>query len=211
MFPTTEIRWFIPGILSKETLSWFSAGHPLEMANVQVHEYLRFSGCDTVGVKFREDRFEIKAKAGVSQPLSLQMGIRGRREQWIKWSLPTKGLPMLGHTLRQSGPWMKVRKERNQRTLSAEAGYLQEVSAETFPVTGCNIELTRIEVEADPSFWFTLAFEAYGPPTITGGILKKGADFFFQGRGRVPGINLNIANSFGYPTWLMNLGKGEKK
>ena len=125
------------------------------MATVQVHEYLLFPGCDTVGVKFREDRFEIKAKLGVSLPLGLG-DVQGRKEQWIKWSLPTKGLPMLGETLHQSGPWLKVRKERNQRTFSAEAGHLQEVSAGSFPAVGCNIELTRVEVEANPPSWFTL-------------------------------------------------------
>ena len=208
MLPTTEIRWFIPGILSKETLSWFTAGHRLEIANVQVHEYLLFPGCDTVGVKFREDRFEIKAKLGVSRRLGLEMGIQGRREQWIKWSLPTKGLPMLGQTLHQSGPWIKVRKERNQRIFSAEAGNLQEVSAGSFPAVGYNIELARIEVEADPPSWFTLGFEAYGPPSITAGILEEGVGFFFQAQGRAPGINLTGGNSFSYPTWLMNLGRG---
>jgi hypothetical protein len=208
MLHTTEIRWFIAGILTKETLSWFSAGHRLEMATVQVHEYLLFPGCDTVGVKFREDRFEIKAKLGVSQSLSLAVGIRGRREQWIKWSLPTKGLPMLGQTLHQSGPWLKVRKERNQRTFSAEAGHLQEVSAGSFPAVGCNIELTRVEVEANPPSWFTLGFEAYGPPSVTAGILEEGVGLFFKAQGRAPGITLTRANSFSYPTWLMNLGGG---
>ena len=207
MLHTTEIRWFIAGILTKETLSWFSAGHRLEMATVQVHEYLLFPRCDTVGVKFREDRFEIKAKLGVSPPLRLAVGIRGRREQWIKWSLPTKGLPMLGQTLHQSGPWLKVRKERNQRIFSAEAGNLEEVPAGSFPVTGCNIELTRIEVEADSPSWFTLGFEAYGPPSVTAGILEEGVSLFFREQGPSPGINLTEANSFSYPTWLMNLGR----
>jgi hypothetical protein len=206
MLFTTEIRWFIPGILSKEALSWFNAGHRLETAIVQVHEYLLFPGCDTVGVKFREGRLEIKAKVGVPQPLSLEKDIQGQREQWIKWSLPTKEFPMFGPTLRQSGQWLTVRKERNQRIFSSEAGNLQEVSTGSFPVTGCNIELTRIEVEADPSTWFTLAFEAYGPPSVTAEILEEGVRFFFKKRKRAPGINLNKANSFSYPTWLMNLG-----
>jgi hypothetical protein len=207
MLQTIEIRWFIAGILSKESLNWFSAGHRLERPTVQVHEYLLFPGCDTVGVKFREERFEIKARLGFSQPLSLAMGIRGRREQWIKWSIATKGLPMFGQTLLQSGAWQKIRKERNQRTFSAEAGNFQEVSPRSFPVAGCNIELTRIEVEADSQSWFTLGFEAYGPPSVTAGILEEGLGFFFKAQGRAPGIDLTEANSFGYPTWLMNLGR----
>jgi len=207
MLPTTEIRWFIGGIWSNQTLTWFSGGHPLEIATVQVHEYLLFPGCDTVGVKFREGRFEIKAKLGVSVPFSLG-GVQGQKEQWIKWSLLTKGLPMFGQTLHQSGSWLKVRKERNQRKFSAEAGHLHEVSSGSFPAVGCNIELTRVEVEADPSSWFTLGFEAYGPPPVTAGILEEGVGLFFQAQGQPPGITLSEANSFSYPTWLMNLGRG---
>ena len=211
MWATTEIRWFVAGILSAETLSWFSSGHRPEMATAQVHEYLLFPGCDSVGVKFREDRFEIKAKLGVSPPISLVMGIQGRSEEWIKWSLLTTGLPMLGPALRQSGTWLKVRKERNQRIFSAESGNLQEVPAGSLPVAGCNIELTRIEVAADPSSWFTLGFEAYGSPSARAGILEEGIDLFFKAQGQAPGIDLTEAHSFGYPTWLMNLGKGLKK
>jgi len=210
MLHTTEIRWFIAGILPEEVLSWFSAGRRPETAIIQVHEYLLFPGCDTVGVKFREDRFEIKAKLGVSQPLSLALGIQGRREQWIKWSLSTKGLPMLGQALHPSGLWLKVRKERNQRVFSAETGSLQEVSPGSLPALGCNIELTRVEIEADPPSWFTLGLEAYGLPSVTAGILEEGLGLFFKGQGRAPGITLTTANSFSYPTWLMNLGGGSQ-
>ena len=206
MLHTAEIRWFIAGTLSKELLNWFSAGHRPKIPTVQVHEYLLFPGCDTAGVKFREDRLEVKAKLGASQPLDLAMGIRGLREQWIKWTLSTKGLPMFAQTLHQSGPWLKVRKERNQRTFSAESGGLQEVFTNSLPLTGCNVELTYIEVDADPPSWFTLGFEAYGPLPVTAEILEEGFGFFFKAQGQAPGINLTEASSFGYPTWLLNLG-----
>jgi len=205
MLHTSEIRWFIVGNLSKETLSWFSAGR-LTRATIQVHEYLLLPGCDTVGVKFREGRFEIKANLGVSQPPSLPAGVEGRIERWIKWSFPTKRLPMFGQALHESGPWLKVRKERNQRTYSAESGALQEISEDSLPVTGCNIELTHVEVEADPSSWVTFGFEAYGPRSVTAGILEEGISSFFKGQGRAPGMKLTETNSFGYPTWLMSLG-----
>ena len=205
MLHTSEIRWFIAGILSEETLSWFGAGHRPETASVQVHEYLLFPGCDTVGVKFREDRFEVKAKLGVSQPLSLVTGIQGQRQQWIKWTLPTKGLPMFAQALHRSGPWVKVHKVRNRRVFSAETGDLREVCTASSPARGCNVELTSIEVEADPPSWFTLAFEAYGPPEVTAEILEEGVVSFFKAQGITSGITLTKGNSLSYPTWLMNL------
>ena len=58
-----------------EILSWFSAGHVPDSEPVQVQEYLLFPDCESVGVKLREQRFEIKAKSGPSRPLHLAFGI----------------------------------------------------------------------------------------------------------------------------------------
>ena len=89
---TSEIRWFLRGTLPLEILSWFSAGHVPDSEPVQVQEYLLFPDCESVGVKLREQRFEIKAQSGPSRPLHLAFGINGRTEDWVKWSLSAEGL-----------------------------------------------------------------------------------------------------------------------
>jgi hypothetical protein len=204
---TAEARWFIPETLPDAVLDWFSAGQALESGGVQVHEYLLFPDCDSVGVKLREGRLEIKARQGASQPLLRYPGINGRTEQWVKWSLADEGLQALDQALHQSGPWLKVRKERFLRRFSAERGRLMEVTTRQgpLPVVGCNIEVTRIDVGANPRFWFSLGLEAFGPATVTVRILDDALVLFFNEHGCVPGTTLSEYESARYPAWLAKL------
>jgi hypothetical protein len=157
MLRSAEVRWFISGALPSEVLSWFKAGQPLDSEGVQVHEYLLFPDCQSVGVKLREGRFEIKGILGSSQPLNLEPGIRGRTEEWVKWSFESEDLQTIRPALLQTDRWLKVYKERFIRTFCADEGNLAEVAARPGPESGspvrigCNIELTRIEVEVNPS------------------------------------------------------------
>ena len=90
-----------------------------------------------------------------------------------------------------------------------EKGRLVEISGEAMnsPDGGCNIELTRLEVESDPRSWFTFGFEAHGPSSNTAEILEEGARCFFQAHGRAPAIRLNRENSLSYPAWLMKFSR----
>ena len=206
---SAEARWFISGALPDEVLRWFKAGQALDSEGVQVHEYLLFPDCQSAGVKLREGRFEIKAILAAAQPLSPDLAIKGRTDQWVKWSLESEGLESLDPTLHQSGRWLKVRKERFLRKYSADMGHLVEVTAPPGPLprSGCNIELTRIEVEVTTRLWFSLGFEAFGPPAVAGKILLDALRCFFKDHGRVPGISLSEGNSLSYPAWLVKVAK----
>ncbi len=82
MFRSSEARWFISGSLPDEVLRWFKAGQALDSEGVQVQEYLVFPDCQSVGVKLREGRFEIKA---ILAPLSRSA-----------WTWASKGEPING-------------------------------------------------------------------------------------------------------------------
>jgi hypothetical protein len=213
MLRSAETRWFILGALPDEVLSWFKSAQALDSEGVQVHEYLLFPDCQSVGVKLREGRFEIKAILGASQPLSLDLGIQGRTEEWVKWSFASEGLQTIDPALHQSGRWLKVYKERFLRRFSADRGSLVEVTARPGPLSGigCNIELTRIEVEGNPRFWFSLGFEAFDPSAVAVNILLDAIHLFFQEQGRVPGISLSERDSLSYPAWLAKVAKTLEK
>ena len=213
MLRSAETRWFIPGALPDEVLSWFKAALTLDSEGVQVHEYLLFPDCQSVGVKLREGRFEIKAILGTPQPLSLDLGIQGRTEEWIKWSFASEGLQTIDPALHQSGRWLKVYKERFLRKFSADSGRLVEVTGRPGPLSGigCNIELTRIKVEADPRFWFSLGFEAFSPSAAAPKILLDAIHLFFQEHGRMPGVSLGERDSLSYPAWLAKVTKTLEK
>ncbi|HME45556.1 MAG TPA: hypothetical protein VKF36_20865 [Syntrophorhabdales bacterium] len=207
MLHTAETRWFIPERLPDAVLDWFRAGQPIDSEGVQVHEYLLFPDCDSVGVKLRDGRLEIKAMRGSPQTLILRSGIKGRTEQWVKWSLVSEALQALDPALHQSGRWLKVRKERFLRWFTHEQGRLTEVTGRQEPsaVVGCHIEVTRIDVDADPRFWFSLGFEAFGPPALTAAVLDDALFAFFDKHGPVPGRALSEKESASYPVWLTKL------
>ena len=209
MLRTSEIRWFLPGVLPSEIVSWFSAGHAPDAEPVQVHEYLLFPDCESVGVKLREQSFEIKAKSGPSRTLHLTLGINGQTDDWVKWSLSAGELQDFNRVLHQSGQWLKLRKERLLHRLCATGNDLVEVSGEARNSldAGCNIELTRLEVESDPRSWFTFGFEAHGPSSNTAEILEEGVHRFFRAHGPAPGIRLDGENSLSYPAWLMRFSR----
>ena len=209
MLYTTEVRWFIPETLPDAVLDWFGAAQALDSEGVRVHEYLLFPDCDSVGVKLRDGRLEIKAIRGKSQPLRSDLGIKGRTEQWVKWSFTSEAFQGLDQALHQSGRWLKVRKERFLRRFSAERGRLVEVTARQglLPAVGCHSEVTRIEVDANPRFWFSLGFEAFGPPAGTARILDDAVLLFFNEHGLIPGTTLSEYESASYPAWLANLVK----
>jgi len=213
MLRSAETRWFIPRALPDEVLIWFKAARTLDSEGVQVHEYLLFPDCQSVGVKLREGRFEIKAILSASQPLSLDLGIQGTTEEWIKWSFVGEGLHTIDPALHQSDRWLKVYKERFLRRFSADSGSLVEVTARPGPPSGigCNIELTRIEVEANPRFWFSLGFEAFSASATATKILLDTILLFFQEHGRMPGISLGERDSLSYPAWLTKVAKTLEK
>lgn len=204
---STETRWFIAHTLPDEVLDWFRAGILLDSEGVRDHEYLLFPGCDSVGVKLRDGRFEIKAICGSPQPLNSGLGIAGSKQHWVKWSLASDALQLLEAPLHRSGQWINVRKERYLRQFSFNQGALLEVTEKqgAFPAMGCNVEVTRIEVNAEPRRWFTIGLEAFGAPAVTAHILDDALRLFFGTYGPPPSGALTENNSASYPAWLTQL------
>lgn len=205
MVHSAEIRWFIPGPLPGDVRDWFGAGQGLTPEKARDDAYLFFPGCDTVGVKLREGKLEVKAVVSPPRPLHLGDGVNGRTDQWVKWSLGSEGLKALEDDLRQSGRWVEVRKERYLRKFSADGETPVEVPAREKPDRGCNAELTCIRVDGDPGEWFSIGFEAFGPAGGVGKTLDDTLRLFFGRHGGVPGLRLTGRESMSYPVWLATL------
>ncbi len=71
-------------MLRSAELRWFKAGQALDSEGVQAPRISAVSDCQPVGVKLREERLEIKAIVAASQPRSLEPGIQGRTEEWVR-------------------------------------------------------------------------------------------------------------------------------
>lgn len=83
MLHSAEIRWFHQGLLPLPTVQWFCDGQSLSMEERTDH-YLVFPGCESVGVKIREESFEIKALKGMPDSVQFPAGVSGRVECWIE-------------------------------------------------------------------------------------------------------------------------------
>ena len=219
MLCSSEIRWFFKGQTSNEILLWFKSkydvkddkGEPVNTLEPELSRddcYLLFPECDSVGVKLREDKkankvnFEIKALLSPARPLTLANNISGKTDQWVKWSVTSTELSKIFEGGSSAERWIKVNKTRYLRKFATENN-VKEVWAETKPREGCNIELTNIKVNAgSQEDWFSIGFEAFGPPANIHLTLVKTANFFFNKMGNIPDLELDAFHSLSYPSWF---------
>jgi hypothetical protein len=220
-FQSAEIRWFWPGHAQWEVLlAWFTREGRLPLVedagNIapnlappafvkqerpRTDDYLLLPNCETVGVKQREGRLEVKALVAGPHPFA-QGSVSGQTDQWVKWGLqPSAAIALpLTADLQQSGKWLSVTKRRYTQKVALMAGGLTAVSPDTFPDAGCGIELTLVDVAAHNGRWLTFGFEAFGETDRTG-LLHRAITHFFNRHGPPP-LRLREQDSLSYPAWL---------
>lgn len=206
MLRTTEIRWFFEGSLHSNVLEWFCRrGHWLREAPRE-DLYLLLPGTDSVGVKLRQGRLEVKAATGPPSVLRLPLDASGISRSWVKWTSPS-AVPERWADLLASEPgyWLPVVKERWLRRFLLENGRVVEPEPTSeYPLEGCSAEVGK--VRAAGSSWWSLALEAFGPPSETDQILKAVATHFFHVS--EPPRPLAVADSVSYPAWIRRLNPG---
>ncbi len=199
---TAEVRWFLPGRIPEEILQWFgSSAFPL-IPTTRTDRYLVYPSSEQVGVKFREERIEVKAKVRDLDLLDVGDHIKGKMELWEKWSAGADSVPLLFRDISGNPDhWIDVTKTRWMRLFRAEGEKVTESdpgSIQDRPPEGCYAEITGIEV-GDRSFW-TLGLESFGDEESLEATVTKTAQFLLHPR--VPHHGLIHANSFAYPAFL---------
>jgi hypothetical protein len=63
LFNTAKIRWFWLERNVESIQSWFVGEGPMADSEIRTDIYLVLPGCETTGVKLRDNNFEIKALA----------------------------------------------------------------------------------------------------------------------------------------------------
>jgi hypothetical protein len=186
---SAEVRWFFPGILQDAVLGAFQGRNEATRCD----RYLRLPGVDTVGVKLRQGRFEVKARRGPVEAVTFTDEVSGCADCWAKWACAADKLDQLTSLLvEEPSDWTDIEKTRWTR-----------VSGD--PTGGCQVELTRIVVAG--SHWWTLGLEAVGPMDAVRARLRDGATAFFEREyGRLElDAALCAATSASYPVWLGTL------
>lgn len=121
--------------------------------------YFVYPHAQTCGVKFREQKFEIKALVEVIDSINFLPGLNGNIEVWEKLSLHglEKMIPVSTERYNLVPVWKKrwlgIWKWGNHGPSEVPPGKGQAVAS------GCQLELSDIKIE-EKKFW-TLGFESY--------------------------------------------------
>jgi len=195
---TAEVRWFFEGPVPDEAVAWFDPLGALS-PDVRTDRYLVLPGCETVGVKERDGRFEIKARKGSVEVMDLPEPFEGYLDRWVKWSYGEPPVAAWIRALRrESAGWIAVEKARRLRVFqSGEIAASGEDDAECRHLY-CAAELTEVRVGGRP--WWTVGLEAVEPPGRLCRTLATAAESFCR-RAAAPGAFAAV-NSMAYPAWL---------
>src|SRR4051794_17396553 len=163
MLHSCEIRWFFLGVLPEEAKSWFEAVDE-QKEDSSGDSYLVFPGCETIGVKLRDGaKFEIKARRFGPKIIEPVKSVVGKTDCWVKWSPDFELTGELKRAMTEESHWIDVDKTRWLRRYEIKGGASpSEISGKERPSEGCDVELTELHVES--GFWWTVGFEAFGPP-----------------------------------------------
>jgi hypothetical protein len=210
MMHSAELRWFFLGATPKAAKTWFGARDERREES-RTDRYLMLPGSRTVGVKLRGRRFEIKSLISGPTRLRLASGAVGRTDTWVKWSIEFPAADEVASTITRDARWVAIQKLRWLRKYRIGAGpRIEEVDRDEQVDEGCNVELTELgHLGPDPDDrwrWWTIGFEAFGPPARVEGNLQTGLDAFFSKMDRPLPAPMLEANSMSYPAWFESVG-----
>ncbi len=194
MYPTREIRWFLPDPIP-DAAAWFRhMGIPLEQASPRTDRYLLLSQCPDLGLKLREGQLEPKKRRAHPQEGKLGVCARGYFETWIKWSF---ALGMDSDLPEADDPhWVSVQKRRTGVQLThSDRG--PEIHSLDVPLkAGCQVEYAQIELGNRK--WYSYCLEWFGEGRVS---MDKVSDEIFGNS------TLTREWSMGYPEFLIKYGK----
>jgi hypothetical protein len=200
VFATVEVRWFRPGAVPADVLSWYLSrtGQSGEQES-RTDFYFRSRDGEGLGVKLREGRIEIKQRQRRWGVVPFGGDVAGQVEGWMKWSFElARAEEVLANIASGAEHWVSVSKERKQRAFALTPDRkVTHVSEGKTPQTACVVELASVRVAGTE--WWSLAFEAYGETADMDQYLIAVAEHTFAS-GVTP--RLNAEESFGYPKLL---------
>lgn len=205
MFTLTsaEIRWFMKGKIPSSIFDWFIGLNDNYVNQPErIDQYLLLKSNDSLGIKLREGRVEIKQRINHIGNITPGNNVTGIAEKWQKWSFePKEAEPNISETFLQN-KWIPVSKTRILVNYGIYEDKIVTQKEKASYKNGCLTELTSLKLKLNNEDWWTLGLEAYGEENrlldnlvlISHLILNDKSNFKFS-----------LGDSFGYPGWLKRL------
>lgn len=216
---TREIRWFFDGSLADTgaaTAAWFTQSvargeksPAISPEDWRTDRYLFLPQVDDLGIKLRQDRWEIKGRHALIGIQRFGEGIEGEVACWTKWAIAAPGESGGGHSAIAACAIVDIAKQRIRRAArftqdgAFEIAARQENAAREID-RGLHMELTRIRVAGArrDSHW-SLGFEAFPDDPSACALFAEAICALLEG---CPAKPLSAEGSMSYPRWLQRLG-----
>jgi hypothetical protein len=196
MYPTLEVRWFLPGKLPPQLRDWFNQQTQIVEPESREDWYLYTPKNRTLGIKLRQDELELKQRLANRGVRKLAKQVRGRVEHWVKWSYPladSAALPDLA-----TGLWIPVNKTRWSRHYSVDDGKISLVESASQFEQGCSFELSQLQIVDQD--WYSLCFETFSQGEFSSEVMQPILEKVVQAQAGLPALRGQY--SCGYPQWL---------
>lgn len=203
MFALTsaEIRWFIKGEIPSTIFDWFIG---LNENNVnqpeRIDKYLLYKSGNTLGIKLREGRIEIKQQTQNIGKISPGKNVTGNAQKWRKWSFELNDANNIHSNDVLNNAWLAITKNR----ILVNYGITEDkIVSQKEPITyknGCIAEITSLNIKSEN--WWTLGLEAYGEENRLLDNLVLISHLIFSDKSN---INLSFEDSLSYPGWLKRI------
>jgi hypothetical protein len=199
-FKTIEVRWFYPGVIPVDLLTWFTAlGEPV-VADNRTDVYLRSSAPD-LGVKLRQGNLEVKYRPAILGTIEINGFGSSHVEEWLKWICIDDSSGVNPAQSADRSGWIQVSKSRSQRLYQIEFAARIQLSSIAKPQAGAAaIEITQLQVEQQ--IWWTIACEYLGNKLDLDRQFLPLVNALLSAC-PVPPSNRSISG--GYPQWLNTL------
>jgi hypothetical protein len=185
-------------------LSWFREEQgSLEEPAHRVDYYLHLPDRDSLGIKLREGRLEIKQRHRRYGTVEFHERAEGLVEHWRKWSFElTQTSDRLPKVMASDSSWIGVSKQRwlYRYRITGDRDVVP-MDAVEYSGQGCDLELTSVKAEGRE--WWTWGFEAFGEEMALQGNLVLVTKQVFATHG--PPIVLGASHCHSYPAWLAAL------
>ncbi|HWG63330.1 MAG TPA: hypothetical protein VG253_16665 [Streptosporangiaceae bacterium] len=192
---TLEVRWIFPGQLEAAVAGWFGRFPAGTESREDI--YLLDPQLGGLSVKVRGgEALEVKVLRDSPGILDVAGRARGRMQSWQKWSFPLR-LP--GQERGNPAGWRRVAKRRLISRFPLSTGRV----APHGPGPGqaeCRVELA--EVRSCGYDWWSLGFEAAGPPELLRSELEASAALVFA-EVLPGGQEIGLDESGSYADWLV--------